>query len=339
MQRQKAPKSFAFTSPYLGCWLEHYYRQGGMDVFAQKVKNERQFRKLLAEAPHQPELMIQGNFIVERHAIRSICRQIGTDIVYSEDGFFPHYETLHVDPLGFSWESSLCRMIFRSLADHQRKIAREKREKWLNFPKQDFPQGIRPPYVLWPLQLIADQVNRWDLNVSDWSGLIIHFRQCLPKEYQLVIKPHPRGDKADYPKLPLEEMPNTYVLNGRCDLKSLIMGAVAIAGANSTVLMEARLMFHKPVYAYAHSWFTNHTDLFVPVSRRFGPRPLNHFDYVADGRTMRSEYLDDYTDWFLYQLLVRQLDRESASKWDVLRQWVLQRSEKAFVTHGEDVFR
>jgi len=332
------PNSFAFTSPYTGCWLEHFYSRGAEHLFQEKVETEQQFRDLLKRADAQPELMILGNFIAEREAIQSLCRELGIETVCSEDGFFPHYEAIHADPLGFAWESSLCRMVFRELTDQQRRVANTKRREWLSFRRTNLPADIRRPFVLWPLQLIGDCVNRWDLDLSDWSDLIVHFRESLPAEYQLAIKPHPRAKEMDQPKRRVSELPNTIMLPVNCDLKSLLEQASAVAGANSTVLMEARLMFQKPVYCYARSWFTNHADLFTPVHMRFPPHRLNRQDYLIQSALLGNQRLLDYTDWFLCQLLSRQLEFAIADDWNRLREWTWKRTYGAYLKYGEEIF-
>ena len=58
---------------------------------------------------------------------------------------------------------------------------------------------------------------------------------------------------------------NVVYLPKRADLNTVLEHSLAVAGVNSTVLTEARLMFNKPVYAYAESWFTNHTELICPL--------------------------------------------------------------------------
>jgi hypothetical protein len=122
------------------------------------------------------------------------------------------------------------------------------------------------------------------------------------------------------------------------DLKTLLHGCQAVAGANSSVIYEARLMFHKPVYTYARGWFTNHSELFLPVPMR-ETRPLNRFDWVADNSRLRTERLDDYTDWFLAQMLARQIERERAEsdpKW--LKRALHRLSYGSFMKYGEEIF-
>ncbi len=333
-------KSYGYTSPYGGCWLEHYYARGGCNFFGEKIKTEKHFKEMLSRAGASPNLIILGNFIVDRHAIQAMCREKDINTVCSEDGFFPHYQTLHADPLGFCWESSLSRMIFRTISDSQRKRSCETRARWLKFEPRECPDRIRKPFVLWPLQLIGDRVNQWDLRVSSWSELLIHFRECLPKEYQLVIKPHPRGKASDIASPSVNELPNTCVIRADVDLRTLLSECSAVAGANSTVLMEARLMFQKPVYAYARSWFTGHAELFIPLSSRFDSRPLSLFERVENNRLQNNDqYLSDYCDWFLSQLLARQLDHTAAKNWEYLVEWTERLSYRSFTLHGEDIFQ
>ena len=330
--------TFAFTSPYEACWMVHYYGLHFRNLFAGKVIRESDF--LLKLKAGSPEIMIMGNFIVERAGIVSRCRELGINIVHTEDGFFPHYSTMHADPLGFCWESSLPRIPFRRCAGLQRVCAQNARKKWLAFETKPLPDSIRKPFVFWPLQLTGDQVNIWDLKVKEWTRLIQHFRGSLPKEYQLVIKEHPRSqphDNAGVAEL-VPKLPNTILVPKDTDLKTLLSQCNGVAGANSSVLYEARLMFYKPAYVYARGWFTNHSELFMPVPLR-EPRPLNRFDWLEDNNRLRTQRLDDYTDWFLAQFLARQISRERANadaKW--LKRALYRLSYASFMKYGEDIF-
>jgi hypothetical protein len=334
-----APKAFAFSSPYRGCWLVQLYRQAGaFDLFGGKVETAKHLGKLLAQSHIHPRLMILGNFIEDRHLLLAKCRRDNIDSICSEDGFFPHYETLHADPLGFCWESSLCRMVFRGATDRQYIIAQRARAAWTQFKPLELPSQVRVPFVLWPLQLIGDQVNRWDMNVVDWSDMITHFRLRLPPEIQLVVKPHPRSKLKDQPRKPLSEQHNTIILDQGCDLRTLISLASGVAAANSTVLLEARLMFHKPVYSYARSWFTNHTELCYPIALAQSEYPLRQLDVLENNSLLCDEWLSEYTDWFLSQLLARQLRHSDATSYEALHQWVMKRTYKAYMMHGEEIF-
>ena len=286
--------------------------------------------------------MLMGNFVVERAGIVALCRVHGINTIHAEDGFFPHYATAHGDPLGFCWESSLPRMIFRGCSERQRQRAQEVRQKWLQFSPQILPDSVIKPFVFWPLQLIGDKVNQWDLNVKEWAGLLRHFRGCVPEHVQMVIKEHPRSKLQD--NLGVEalarELPNTVIVPKSTHLKTLLKECSAAAGANSSVLYEARLMFRKPTYVYARSWFTNHSELFIPVAgagRK--PRLVNRFDFVENNQLMRNERLDDYTDWFLAQLLARQISHEEAQRNPkALRAMVDRLSYHSFVKYGEEIF-
>ncbi|HZR21069.1 MAG TPA: hypothetical protein VFE51_27555 [Verrucomicrobiae bacterium] len=342
-KRTKTPVArgtFAFSSPYDVCWLAHYYGLHFTNLFGAKVIREQDFLLKLKASKRLPELMIMGNLVVERAAMVSICRELAINVVHTEDGFFPHYSTMHADPLGFCWESSLPRLVFRECLGIQRVRARGARERWLAFHPKALPGNVRAPFVFWPLQLIGDQVNLWDLKVKDWTRLIAHFRACLGEQYQLVIKEHPRSKENDNTGVRelVQRLPNTVLVPREADLKSLLSGCCAVAGANSTVLYEARLMFHKPAYSYARGWFTNHSELFIPVPRR-EPRPLNRLDWLEENRRLRTERLDDYTDWFLSHLLARQIPLELAELDPKrLKRAVHRLSYESFVKYGEEVF-
>jgi len=334
------PSSYAWTSPYQDCWPQHCYGRHFWDLYGQKIVTEKDFRKRLSTERERPEIMFMGNFVMDRASIASLCRENGINLVWGEDGFFPHYQTMHLDPAGFCWEASLSRMVFRGCSDQMRQHARAARTAWLERPAKELPECVKPPYVLWPLQLIGDKVNQWDLAVKTWDDLIAHFRECLPAEVLLVVKEHPRAKEADMQNLKdrLAELPNTVLVAMKADLHSLLKGCAAVAGANSSVLYEARLMHHKPVYAYARSWFTHHEELFMPV-RRQHVRPLPRADWIERNDLIRTEPLDEYADWFLGQLLARQMRRDaSVEDASHLKQWVDLLSWRSFRNHGEDVF-
>ena len=95
------------------------------------------------------------------------------------------------------------------------------------------------------------------------------------------------------------------------DLTALLRECSAVAGANSTVLSEGRLMYGKPAFVYGRSWFTNHSELFFPL--RAEPwETLPRLEWLENPSGMRCEHLDDYADWFLAQLLGRQLETKVA---------------------------
>jgi ADP-heptose:LPS heptosyltransferase len=332
--------TFAFCSPHESGWTVRHLSLQSKNLFGSKVAGERDFLQKLQQTEGYPEMMLMQSFEVERSAIVSICRELGINVVHGEDGFFPHYSTGHADPIGFCWESSLPGLTFRKCNDLQRKHAKALRKNWLGFKVKPLPDFIKKPFVFWPLQLIGDKVNRWDLNVTDWTGLIAHFRSALPEEYQLVIKEHPLSKPADSNGIAelLPKLPRTVLVPRNTDLKTLLSQCSAVAGANSTVLFEARLLFHKPAYVYARSWFSNHAGLFMPVSVR-GPRVLNRLDWLNENKLLRTEYLDDYTDWFLAQLLARQISHDkavSAPKW--FKQTLDRLSYHSFRKYGEEIF-
>lgn len=332
--------TFGHSSPYGGCWLEHFYRSRVPNLYGTKIRSERNFHELIDFKGGAPELWIEGNFTGARHGIKSMCDQWGINRISSEDGFFPHYSTLHADPLGFCWESSLCKMVFRQCADHQRQAARDARREWLTFDPQELPATLKRPYVLWPLQLLGDNVNRWDLGLSSWMEVMRHFRTSLPREFCLVIKHHPRSRPQDFHGVEelMQELPNCCLLERDVPLKSLLNECVAVAGVNSTVLTEARMMFSKPTYAYGRSWFSMHPQLVIPLNHRLPPQILPRIDRLVPGY-LWSEWDKEYADWYLYQLLVRQTSHVSArDDWDQLRSFVDRLSYRSFQRYGEEVF-
>jgi capsule polysaccharide modification protein KpsS len=334
------PASFAVVRAYATLWLEELYRREHVDLFRANILSERALRAAVDARRRVPAIVLFGGFVAARAGILSLCQTLEIDTVHSEDGFFPHYTTLHVDPVGFCWESSLTRLQFRKCSEHQRQMARAARTAWLDCRLQELPPSIRHPFVLWPLQLVGDSVNRWDLNVSDWTELIRDFRRRLPPSLQLVVKLHPRSAAVDIQGIAqlVGELPNTTVVPASTDLRSLLRECRAVAGVNSTVLYEGRLMFHKPTYVCGKGWFTNHIDLFLPVEVG-DTAELPRLDWLERPHLAQDAYLSDYADWFLYQLLIRQIGRTEAERSPGrLEQHVRGFSRRAFACYGEELF-
>ena len=142
----------------------------------------------------------------------------------------------------------------------------------------------------------------------------------LPEVMLARVKDHPRSLPEDTLGISemLREIPNSQFVPRGASLPALLRECSAVAGANSTVMYEARLLHRKPVYAYARSWFTNHEELFTPL-RLDERNELPRFDRVEDSRLMQNERLDAYADWFLAQLLARQIRRGAETRPTALR--------------------
>lgn len=305
------------------------------------IQSPGQLHYLLEVEGLHPDLLIVGNFPPARQALARICGQQGIDRIHSEDGFFPHYTTLHLDPLGFCWESSLPRLGFVSCPDSMRRRARTFRRAWTDFRPRPLPDFLCPPFALWPLQLIRDQVNCWDLKAESWAPFLWDFRARLPDEMQLVVKAHPRAGVTDMEGIAaaVRAMPHTVMVSTEEDLKSLLVAAAIVGGINSTVLYEARLLFGKPVFVYGHGWFSGHPDLFTPLIRSPRcPDPLP-VEWEHCDRGDRAEFVAEYADWFLAHLLVRQVSHAWARRYpDRLRERVEHFTYQAYCRHGEALF-
>ena len=99
-------------------------------------------RRRLAGSLEPPEIVLLWNFCGDRNAILGLCRERQLNSVWWEDGFFPHYETLHFDPVGFCWESSLPGMAFVQCTPRQRRRARAARRKWLANRNRGIVRGV-----------------------------------------------------------------------------------------------------------------------------------------------------------------------------------------------------
>jgi len=323
-------RRFAYTHPrHL---QEHYQRGGGENVYGRAVRGPEDLAKLV-DSKARVDLLLVGNLLDGSDTLAQFCDQQGIDRVYGEYGWFPHYSTEHADPSGYAWNSSLCSMRFERLTRRQRDHAMACRQRFTSQAEELLPEGVRKPFVLWPLQLLADRVNRYDLNAANWYELLLWTRQILPAKYQLVIKHHPVS--AEQPRLECAGyFPNTVMLPKSASLRPLLAQCAGVIGNNSTVLLEARLLWDKPTWAFGRSWYTGHPELVFPV--RIGER-LPHAELL--GKTMDDPWLRDYALWFLWQLLARQYPTTEAKKNPSgFVRWLHLRTAQSYAALGEDAF-
>ena len=328
---QLSAKRYAYTHPRI--LQELYDLAGGQNIYQRAVRSAKDFVQLSRTSGH-PDLLMIGNLLDGSKELADFCDQHGIDRVYGEFGWFPHYQTVHADPLGFAWESSLCRMEFTRLTACQRAEALRFRQQALSRPnKERLPNGVRIPFVLWPLQLIGDRVNKFDLNLADWYDVLLWTRQIIPANYQLVIKDHPIPSVQSRIEW-VGFLPDTILLDRTASLRALIENCAGVIGCNSTVLLESRLLYQKPTWAYGRSWYTGHPDLIFPVQR--GGR-LPHQEML--GKPIDDSWALDYGDWFLRQLLSRQYSFGEAKKDpEAFLRWFQRRSFTAFAAVGDDTF-
>ena len=252
-----------------------------------------------------PEYAVVWGFINFNDLLRAWCRNHGVKITYGEMGWFPHYESFALDPEGFCWNSLISKTPY--VGDTQQPLPEATQHLDQFKPERHpLPPEVNGPFVLWAGQMVSDKVNDYGLDAKDWCRYIEHFRGLLPKDIQLVIRPHPKASHrpsqekdAHYRMVDLaQRLPNT-IITHLGDLNSLIAASYGVAGMNSTVLLEARILHGKNVWAYAPSWYTGHEDL---IHRLHGTG--------QDRLVYTTRPQLHYRKWLLEEFLQRQIIRD-----------------------------
>lgn len=214
-----------------------------------------------------PELVVIWGFCDFIDKIKVWCKQNNILLTHGELGWFPHYESFHLDPEGFCWESMLAKQTYLSNINNtawSTDVADVLFNKNAKYPP--VPEHLKhTKFALWVCQLVSDKVNTKGKNFLDWGGVIRHFRSILPDDIKLVVRLHPkmntRIQEERYTKDRIQRALSMYknvffehegVVESYLDS----VNCVCVAGANSTVLYEAALKFNKPAYAYADSWYS-----------------------------------------------------------------------------------
>lgn len=290
------------------------------------------------------QIAVVDNFAVKEEHMDAL-RAAMPDVVHVEDGWFDHAETVHCDPLGFCWRSSLCRMEFPGLVtDAQVRVSEDVLDYMARRSACDEATSDKMAefgdYVLWPLQLLQDRVNTFGENAYSWVPYIKHARKLLPAAVKLLVKPHPR-DAAPGSRS-LSEIAELAAADGgvvllppKLNLASCLAGARGVVGMNSTVLYEARLIFGLPIWAYADSWYSNHDELFYRL--KLDSDSLPHAAQLEDRSDLDD--MDEYARWFIYQLAARQFMKDPADA-DLKRyvRHLRARSYQQWVRYGPDMF-
>lgn len=291
-----------------------------------EIHHTSQFKRFLSFGI-TPEFAVAWGFLDADldSLVRQWAASKGVRLAYGELGWFPHYESFHLDPEGFCWDSLLARTRYAA-------------EGFRPFPSPDpdltalrtraaakqrgtfdcLPSMIKPPYVLWPCQMVSDKVNLHGVNAKDWCRHVAHFRSILPMDVQLVVRPHPKAhqrpstEKVPYYRLAnlVAKLPNTELCaEGEMDL--LVANAEAVTGMNSTALYEAAMIHGKPAFAFSRSWFD------------YKPEIVTHLDALDNTPVSLDPPDEDACHWLYRQFMDRQIIRhpEPANK-SLIRLWL-----------------
>ena len=234
--------------------------------------------------------------------MRTFCKKKEIPIITYEDGFIPHYTSLHFDRRGFCWESSFP---FENISKYPDK------EDNFNMSKYDMEcpsVKLSKSFVFVPLQMLGDSVILHGSDVKSWDKFVERVRGDVPEEYELVVKNHPR-ERTKYES----NDPSIHVIDS--GLGWAINNCEFVVGVNSGVLYESAIVFDKPVYYYGKSWYDRHPEICRPARGKLETYAINN-DITTYRRKfwqfMKSKQLD-YSNGFDDKRLLKLISRELLS--------------------------
>jgi len=176
-----------------------------------------------------------------------------------EQGWFPHYQTLHFDPLGFSSHSLLAKSRLDNIDINIDKIKDIIKNYKNTFAVNENIFKLNKPYILLITQHTGDATIQHDYNdFESWQKIIDFADKIKKKNELLVIKINPQNVKSkDVMILPH----GSIAIQNKCFNNDLLANANAVIGVNSTMLYEASLLYDKPVIALGDSWFNCHPEV------------------------------------------------------------------------------
>ena len=208
--------------------------------------------------------LIFNNATIYTKDLIDYCKEHDIRISSHEQGWFPHYSTLHFDPLGFSSRSLLAQSRLDNLDIDIEKV-QQQIEKYKNkFCQEKNIFDFKKKYILLIFQYTYDAtvVNGYEDFIS-WQKIVDFAYGLKEREEFLIIKVNPQNVKTiDGIVLP----PDSIAIQTKIFNNYLLKNAKAVVGINSTMLYEASLLYDKPVIALGNSWFDCHPEVVQKVN-------------------------------------------------------------------------
>ncbi len=194
---------------------------------------------------------------------RDRLERAGTKMSSYEQGWFPHYQTLHCDPLGFSSKSLLAKTRLGDIEIDLEKISNEITNYKKNYAKPEGIFKIDKPYVLLIFQHTGDATIKHDYkDFKSWQKIIDFADKVRGKGKTLVVKVNPQNVNS---KEKIQLPHNSIAIQNKFFNNDLLMNAKVVIGVNSTMLYEASIIYNKPVLALGSSWFDCHPEVVQKV--------------------------------------------------------------------------
>lgn len=158
-------------------------------------------------------------------------------VLHAELAWLPQSHHLYIDPVGPGARS----LLYETPTPPQVGDAAMIREQVAPYYTPT-PLSTEAGYFLIPLQLEGDTSITWDSPRFKTMSSLVQFVQAAFPEKRIVVKPHPL--EKNVPRLE-----GVFMVPPKNPIKDWIASADAVIGINSTSLIEASLIFKKPVMA------------------------------------------------------------------------------------------
>jgi SAM-dependent methyltransferase len=243
-------------------------------------------------------VVLMNNISDWERQLRTECRKEKIPVITFEDGFIPHYTSLHFDYRGFCWDSSFPDKNIKLYDDVQEDFSHVKYD-------MTPPIEINKPFVFVPLQTLGDSVILHGSDIKNWEEFVNKVRGEVSEKYDLVVKNHPRE--------------HTKYVSRREDIKVINSGlgwaikeCEFVVGVNSGVLYESSIIFNKPVYYYGRSWYDKHPEVCVPARGKLESYEVTRdmIEYRRRFWQMMKSHQLDYSKEFDDQRLLSLISQE-----------------------------
>lgn len=214
----------------------------------------------LFDAGVRPKNILFNNVSPCTPKTRKFVQKNDINVSSYELGWFPHRQTWHFDPWGFSDKSMLAQSRLDNVEIDHDAVSADIESHKSQYMIDNKDMKLRFPYILLVFQHTKDTTVTYGYpEFTKWQD-IIEFADKMREhsKMKLVIKMHPQNKGKAESIIP---PPNCLIVQSKEWNPYILENAVAVVGINSTMLYEASLLYDKPVVALGSSWFDVHHEV------------------------------------------------------------------------------
>lgn len=248
-----------FVTPGLDSLNQEFYSKPNEETLTRIYNYKCSFYQTILDQFRPERIVIWNGLMNYQQAFIQLSRQRNPEqqFRFLEAAWFPQKGNYYEDPLGVNAASSIALTKPAKLNQDQEQEINEWKAQYR------LSQGNHPikdkGYLLVPLQLESDSNISKFSPIKTMKALLQWLVENTEKNIPIVARPHPlSGTNHEH----LQALSPRVQIDSQTPLHKLIAEAKAVAGVNSTVLLES-LIYEKPTIALGNGLFQNSEAIYL----------------------------------------------------------------------------